>query len=314
MGTITKVHGASSLVSLAAEPDFTVPRQPTGVFAIDDALDGGFPKGRMVELAGPEGGGKSSISLRTAAEAQKEGRVVLIDAENGFDPIMAEKSGVNIRDLYMSQPDTAEQALEILEMLVVADDISLIIVDSVAALLPRAELEGDYGDAHVALLPRLLSQGMRKLGRKMQEVDSQATLIWINQLREKIGTFGYGPTTISPGGRALKHACATRLEVTRMGQVKQGEDIIGHTVLVKVNKARTSPPGRRAQFDIIYSTGIANESTVLDLAVKQELVDKSGSWYTDKTTGQKLGQGRLGASEFLRLNPDVMESIRSLLI
>ena len=306
---IRKDLGERSIVSLGDEADLTVPRLSTGVVALDAAMSGGLPLGRMVEIFGPEAAGKTSVAMMTAAQAQKLGNVVLIDAENAFDPTMAEKSGVDMSSLYIAQPGSLEETMDLLESLVKADDVSCIIVDSVAALVPRAELEGDYGDAHVALVARLLSAGLRKLNKQMQMSDSSAVLIWINQLREKMNVMGYGPSTTTPGGRALKHVCSTRIDVKRTGQVKQGDVIVGHSVKATVVKARSSPPGKIAEWEIHYETGVSNEGTVLDLAVRHGIVIKAGAWYSDAETGEKLGQGRMAVCERLREDADLLSEL-----
>lgn len=243
--------------------------------------------------------GKTGIAMQFVAEAQKHGKCVLIDLENAFDPYVAENSGIAVPDLWVAQPDTAEKTLEMINSLIAAEDVSAIIVDSVAGLTPRAELDGDIGDSHVGLIARILSQGMRVINSTYRQEQSKVIVVWINQVREKIGMMGYGPTTDSTGGRSLKFWCSTRLEVARTGAVKQGEDIIGHTVKVKSVKSRFAAPFQTASFDILYDSGISNESTLLDLAVAAGLVQKGGAWFTFTSTGEKV-QGKPAALEVLR--------------
>lgn len=302
---IRKDHGDRALIE-STEEYYSVEKMPTGILALDKELEGGIAVGRMTEMFGPESGGKTGLSLSVAAQVLARGKkVVYMNLENGFDPVLARKCGVDPDLLHFSEPETAEEVFEIIELLVTADDLGLIIVDSVAAMVPRAEIEGDYGDSHVGVMARIMSAGLKKLNRYMQEVDSQVSVIWINQIRETIGGFGYGPKTTTTGGRGLKFYCGTRLNVARVGSVKQGEDVIGHKVQVKIDKNRYAPQFRKAEFDIIYATGISNESTILDLAVEKGLVKKSGSWYADATTGEQLGQGKLAVLEKLRQEPDL---------
>jgi recombination protein RecA len=297
---INKLHGDNTMTALSGEADLHVDRIKTGVLALDNILGGGFPTGKMVELYGNHGSGKTSIAMKFMAQAQERGKCVLIDLENAFDPTMAENSGVNLDDLMVAQPDSAESALEIVEMVMGADDVAAIVVDSVAGLTPRAEIEGDYGDAHVGLVARLISQALRKLGAAQRAEGSDVITVWINQIREKIGGMGYGPQTDSTGGRGLKFWCSTRVEVARTGQVKQGDDVIGHTVKVKTTKNRFAPPFQSATFDILYDSGICNESTLLDLAINAGLIKKSGAWFADAETGENLGQGKLKVLDVLR--------------
>jgi recombination protein RecA len=304
---INKLHGENSLTTLGDEA-IEIDRIPTGILALDQILGGGFPVGKMVELYGTHGGGKTSIAMKFIAEAQKRGKCVLIDLENAFDPYVAANSGVDVPNLWVAQPDTAEKTLELVNALVVADDVSAIIVDSVAGLSPRAELDGDIGDSHVGLVARILSQAMRVINATYRQEQSDVIIVWINQVREKIGMMGYGPTTDSTGGRSLKFWCSTRLEVARTGAVKQGEDIIGHTVKVKTVKNRFAAPFQTANYDILYDSGISNESTLLDLAVDAGLVQKGGAWYTFKSTGEKV-QGKLSALELLRTDVNLYDSL-----
>jgi recombination protein RecA len=252
--------------------------------------------------------GKTAIAMQTAGQAQKLGKVVLFDLEGAFNPETAAKAGVNVDDLFMAEAGGAEAVLQLIDDLLEASDVRLIIVDSVAGMVPRAELEGDYGDAHVGVMARLMSQSLRRLAGRMRETDTQATIIWINQLRDKIGGFGHGPTSTTPGGRALKFWSDVRLDVSRIGNVKKAEDIVGHTVRVKVTKNRTAPPFKTCEFDIIYETGISNEGTVLDLALRNGIVTQSGSWFADTESGEKLGQGKANVCKLFMENPDIMEA------
>jgi recombination protein RecA len=306
---INKLHGDNAIVSLSEEIDTHIDRIPTGILALDNILGGGFPVGKMVELYGNHGSGKSSIATRFMAEAQQRGKCVLVDLENAFDPMMAENSGVNLDDLMVAQPESAESALEMIEMILGADDVSAIVVDSVAGLVPRAEIEGSYGDAHVGLVARLLSQAMRKLAAVQRSDGSDVIVVWINQIREKIGGMGYGPQTDSTGGRGLKFWCSTRVDVARTGAVKQGDDIIGHTVKVKTTKNRFAPPFQTASFDILYESGISNESTLLDLAINAGLIKKSGAWFADAETGESLGQGKLKVLERMIDDKDLYDRL-----
>jgi recombination protein RecA len=304
---INKLHGENTLVALG-DQEIDVPRISTGILAVDEVLGGGFPKGKMVEIYGSHGGGKTSIAMKFIGEAQKHGKCVLIDLENAFDPYVAENSGINVPELLVAQPDTAENTLTMVESLVTASDVSAIVVDSVAGLTPRAEMEGDIGDANVGLVARILSQAMRKINTTYRQEQSDCIIVWINQVREKIGVMGYGPTTDSTGGRSLKFWCSTRLEVARTGAVKQGEDIIGHTVKAKAVKNRYAAPFQTANFDILYDSGISNESTLLDLAVKAGLVEKGGAWFTFLSTGEKV-QGKPAALATLREDPALFDEL-----
>lgn len=314
LGTVTKAHGERAVVRPTDNLDmYRIKKIPTGILAVDIALEGGLPVGKMVEFFGPESSGKTSVAMRTAGEMLRDTanikEVVYVDAENGFDPVMAAKSNVDVDRLHFSYPDSAEEVFEVLEMLISAQDLGLVIVDSVAAMTSRAEIEGDYGDSHMGVMARLMSSGLKKLNRKMQEVGSQTTIIWINQIREKIGTMSYGPQTTTTGGRALKFYCGTRLEVVRTGAVKQQEDIVGHSVKVKVAKNRYAPPYRTASFDILYETGVSNEGTLLDLAICDGLVTQAGSWYSLGATGEKLGQGRLNVLQSLKDDPALYQDL-----
>jgi len=279
---------------------------PTGALSLDLALGiGGLPKGRVVEVYGPESSGKTTVALHVVAEAQMEGGVcAFIDAEHALDPTYAKKLGVDIDELYISQPDTGEQALEIAEMLIRSGAVSVIVVDSVAALVPKAEIEGEMGDAHVGLQARLMSQALRKLAGTVKRTNT--IVIFINQLREKIGVLFGSPETTS-GGRALKFYSSVRLDVRRIDSIKQGTEIVGNRVRCKVVKNKLAAPFRQAEFDIMYGKGISREGSLLDIAVDTGIVRKSGAWFT--YDGEQLGQGRENAKQYLVDHVDVFEEI-----
>ena len=281
---------------------------PTGSIALDAALGvGGIPRGRVVEIFGPESSGKTTLSIHCLAEAQKlGGQCAFIDAEHAFDPSYAEQLGVDIDQLLMSQPDTGEQALNICETLVRSGALDLIVVDSVAALVPSAEIQGDMGDAHVGLQARLMSQALRKLTGIVSR--SKAVLIFINQLREKIGVMFGNPET-TPGGKALKFYSSVRLDIRRIGAIKSGTEVVGNRTRVKVVKNKVSPPFRKAEFDIVYGEGISSEGELVDLAVSYDLIAKSGSWYGYGDV--RMGQGREQAKRWLVDNPEEYELIKS---
>lgn len=289
-------------------PDLHVEAIPTGSLALDVALGiGGVPRGRIVEIYGPESSGKTTLSLEILAEAQAMGGVVaFIDAEHALDPGYAARIGVDIDEVLISQPDTGEQALEICDMLIRSGAIDVVVIDSVAALVPRAEIEGEIGDTTVGLQARLMSQALRKLAGSLSK--SNTTCIFINQLREKIGIMFGNPET-TPGGRALKFFSSVRMDIRRIDTIKQSGDIVGSRVRVKVVKNKVAPPFKTAEFDIMYGTGISKEGSILDLGVDNEVVNKSGAWYTYE--GERLGQGREAAKEFLRKNPDLRDEIES---
>lgn len=287
-------------------PSLEVEAIPTGSIALDAALGiGGVPRGRIIEIFGPESSGKTTLSLEILAEAQAQGGVVaFIDAEHALDPGYAARIGVDIDEVLISQPDTGEQALEICDMLVRSGAIDVIVIDSVAALVPRAEIEGEIGETTVGLQARLMSQALRKLAGSLSK--SQTTCIFINQLREKIG-MNYGSPETTPGGRALKFFASVRMDIRRVEHIKDGGEIVGNRVRVKIVKNKVAPPFRQAEFDIMYGTGISKEGSILDMAVDFEIVNKSGAWYTYQT--ERLGQGREAAKEFLRTNPDLCSEI-----
>ena len=306
---IEKKFGTGSIMRYGdGGPELEVEAIPTGSLALDVALGiGGVPRGRIVEIYGPESSGKTTLSLEILAEAQAMGGVVaFIDAEHALDPTYAARIGVDIDEVLISQPDTGEQALEIVDMLVRSGAIDAIVVDSVAALTPRAEIEGEIGDTTVGLQARLMSQALRKLAGSLSK--SNTTCIFINQLREKIGVMFGNPETTT-GGRALKFFSSVRMDIRRIDTIKQSGDIVGSRVRVKVVKNKVAPPFKTAEFDIMYGTGISKEGSILDLGVDNEVVNKSGAWYTYE--GERLGQGREAAKEFLRKNPALRDEIES---
>ncbi|MGH2693468.1 MAG: recombinase RecA [Actinomycetota bacterium] len=307
MAQIEKAHGKGSIMRLGDYgTDWTVEAVPTGSLALDLALGvGGLPRGRIVEIYGPEGSGKSSLSLHVVAEAQKSGGLVaFVDAEHALDPSYAKALGVDIDNLLVSQPDTGEQALEITDTLVRSGALDVVVIDSVAALVPRAELEGEMGDTHVGLQARLMSQALRKLAGNVSR--TKTILIFINQLREKIGIQWGSPET-TPGGRALKFYSSVRLDVRRIDSIKEGSEIIGSRVRVKVVKNKCSPPFRSAEMDLRYGYGISKEGGLLDVALEHEIVRKSGAWFI--YGDDQLGQGRENAKAFLGDNPDIATEI-----
>jgi recombination protein RecA len=306
---VEKKFGKGSLMRLGEQPNIgTMPAIPTGSLALDAALGiGGVPRGRIVEIYGPESGGKTTLALQIIAEAQHLGGIAaFIDAEHAMDPAYAARLGVDIDDVLISQPDTGEQALEICDMLVRSGAIDVIVIDSVAALVPRAELEGEMGDVTVGLQARLMSQALRKLAGSLSK--SNTTCIFINQLREKVGVMFGSPETTS-GGRALKFYASIRIDIRRIDSIKIGTDIVGNRVRAKVVKNKVAPPFRMAEFDLMYGQGISKEGSLLDLGVEEGIVAKSGSWFTYGE--ERLGQGREAAKEFLRDHTDVREKIEA---
>ena len=304
---IEKKFGTGSIMRYGdGGPELEVEAIPTGSLALDAALGiGGVPRGRIIEIYGPESSGKTTLSLEILAEAQAMGGIgAFIDAEHALDPGYAARIGVDIDDLLISQPDTGEQALEICDMLVRSGAIDVIVIDSVAALVPRAEIEGEIGDTTVGLQARLMSQALRKLGGSLAK--SKTTCIFINQLREKIGVMFGNPETTT-GGRALKFFSSVRIDIRRIDSIKNGPEIVGNRVRAKVVKNKVAPPFRSAEFDIMYGTGISKEGSILDMSVENNIVRKSGAWYTYDT--ERLGQGREAAKEFLRKNPDLADEI-----
>ncbi|MFU0801412.1 MAG: recombinase RecA [Xylanivirga thermophila] len=302
LNQIEKQFGKGSIMKLGEAPHMTVDTIPTGALDLDIALGvGGFPRGRVVEIYGPESSGKTTVALHAIAEAQKlGGNAAFVDAEHALDPVYSKNLGIDIDNLLVSQPDTGEQALEITEALVRSGAIDIIVVDSVAALVPRAELEGEMGDSHVGLQARLMSQALRKLSGAINK--SRAVAIFINQLREKVGVMFGNPET-TPGGRALKFYSSVRLDVRRIETLKQGNEMIGSRTRVKVVKNKVAPPFKVAEFDILYGEGISKEGSILDLAASKDIVNKSGAWYSYGDI--RLGQGRENARQYLKDNPEL---------
>ena len=312
---IEKEFGKGSIMRLGGDHNFPlIECIPSGSIALDAALGiGGFPRGRVIEVYGPESGGKTTLTLHVIAQAQKAGGIAaFIDAEHALDAKYAGKLGVDIHNLLVSQPDSGEQALEITEVLVRSGAIDVVVVDSVAALVPRAELEGEMGDAQMGLQARLMSQALRKLTGVVSK--SKTSLIFINQIREKIGVVFGNPETTT-GGRALKFYASIRVDIRRIGAIKDGDQVMGNRTRVKVVKNKMAPPFREVEFDIMYGEGISREGELLDLAVKQDIVDKSGSWFS--FDGERLGQGRENAKQFLRENMEyyarIEEKVREVL-
>lgn len=308
MSKIEKDFGSGAVMRLGDKPEAQVEAIPTGAISLDMALGiGGLPRGRIIEIYGPESSGKTTVALHVVAEVQKRGgEAAFIDAEHALDPVYAEALGVNIDDLIVSQPDTGEQALEITEQLVRSGAVDVIVVDSVAALVPRAEIEGLMGDAHVGLLARLMSQALRKLAGIISK--SNTTAIFINQLREKVGVMFGNPET-TPGGRALKFYSSVRLDVRRVEGLKADGGVVGNRTKVKIVKNKVAPPFKEAEFDIMYGEGISREGDVLDCAVELDIVKKSGSWFS--YDGERLGQGRESVKKILKENPNLMAEIEN---
>lgn len=302
---ITKQFGDGSIMKLGEAKRVDVELLPSGALSLDLALGGGYPKGRIIEIYGPESSGKTTLTLHAIAEMQKTGgTAAFIDAEHALDPAYARKLGVDTDNLLVAQPDNGEQALEICETLVRSNAVDLIVVDSVAALVPQAEIEGDMGDSHMGLQARLMSQALRKLTGIINK--SKATVIFINQIRMKIGVMFGNPETTT-GGNALKFYASVRLDIRRTGQIKVGDDIIGNRTKVKVVKNKIAPPFRIAEFDIMYNEGISHSGDVLDLAVQHNIVGKAGAWFD--YNDEKIGQGRDKTKEFLKSNQEVMAEI-----
>jgi len=307
LSQIEKQFGKGSLMRLGDDSvDREIKAISTGSIGLDSALGiGGVPQGRVVEIYGPESSGKTTLTLQVVAECQKAGgTAAFIDAEHALDPIYAEKIGVNTDEFLVSQPDTGEQALEITDMLVNSGAVDLIVIDSVAALTPRAEIEGDMGDTHVGLQARLMSQALRKLTAGIKK--SNTTVIFINQIRMKIGVMFGSPETTS-GGNALKFYASVRLDIRRIGAIKKGDEIIGNQTRVKVVKNKVSPPFRMAEFEIIYGHGISTEGEIIDIGVEHELIEKAGSWYS--YNGDRIGQGKENVREFLLQNKEIAEEL-----
>ena len=303
LGQIDKQFGKGSIMRMGEKDSMKVAAIPTGALPLDIALGvGGLPRGRVVEIFGPESSGKSTLAMHVVAEAQRNGGIcAYVDAEHAMDPIYAKAIGVDTDNLLISQPDTGEQALEIVDMLVRSGALDVVVIDSVAALTPRAEIEGEMGDSHMGLQARLMSQAMRKLTANLNK--SNTVAIFINQLREKIGVMFGSPET-TPGGRALKFYSSVRLDIRRIETIKDGVEVVGSRTRVKVVKNKVSPPFKQAEFDIMYGKGISREGAVLDMAVEMGIAKKSGAWFT--YDGEQLGQGRENAKQFLAENTEVM--------
>jgi recombination protein RecA len=303
---IERQFGKGSIMKLGEDASLNVSVIPSGCLALDIALGaGGYPRGRVVEIFGPESSGKTTVALHLVAEAQRlGGTAAFIDAEHALDPVYAKNLGVNVDELYVSQPDTGEQALEIAEALVRSGAIDVVVVDSVAALVPKAEIEGDMGDSHVGLQARLMSQALRKLSGAISK--SGTVAVFINQIREKVGVM-FGNPEVTPGGRALKFYASVRLDIRRIETLKQGNEMIGNRTRAKVVKNKIAPPFKQAEFDIMYGEGISREGSVLDVATDLGIISKSGAWYS--LDSERLGQGRENAKEFLKNNPELTDMI-----
>ena len=306
MSQIEKQFGKGSVMKLGEFKAMEIEAIPTGALSLDIALGiGGVPRGRIIEIFGPESSGKTTLALHIIAEAQKMGgEAAFIDAEHALDPVYAKKLGVDIDNLIVSQPDTGEQALEITESLVRSGALDVIVVDSVAALVPKAEIDGDMGDSHMGLQARLMSQALRKLAGAINK--SKTVLIFINQLREKIGVMFGNPETTT-GGRALKFYASVRMDIRKIENIKQDGEVKGNRVRVKVIKNKVAPPFREAEFDIIYGEGISKEGNILDMAVNLDIVEKAGSWFS--YNGERIGQGRENVKKYLKENPKMLEEI-----
>ena len=308
LSQIEKQFGKGTVMKMGDREIVDMPTISTGSLGIDIALGiGGLPKGRVIEIFGPESSGKTTLTLQVIAECQKAGgTAAFIDAEHALDPSYAAKLGVNVDELLLSQPDTGEQALEVTDMLVKSGSVDLIVIDSVAALTPRSEIEGDMGDHHMGLQARLMSQALRKITGNIQR--SNATVIFINQIRMKIGVMFGNPETTT-GGNALKFYASVRLDIRRIGAVKEGEEVVGNETRVKVVKNKVSPPFKQAEFQIMYGQGINMEGEILELGQKLELIEKSGSWYSHN--GEKIGQGKVNASKYLKENTEIRDGLVS---
>ena len=306
LANIEKVHGKGSVLNMAERPTVDVAAIPSGSIGLDVALGvGGYPRGRIIEIYGPESSGKTTLAIHAIAEVQKQGGfAAIIDAEHAFDPVYAEALGVDMSSLYISQPDNGEQALDIAEQLIRSGAMDLVIIDSVAALVPKAEIEGDMGEAKVGLQARLMSQALRKITGAISK--SNTTCIFINQLREKIGVLFGNPETTT-GGNALKFYASIRIDIRKSTPIKDGEEIMGHLTKVKVLKNKVAPPFRKAEFDIVFGEGISRSGEIIDLGVELDIIKKSGSWFSYGDT--KLGQGREAAKEMIRDNEELAEEL-----
>ncbi|WP_152392539.1 recombinase RecA [Paenibacillus guangzhouensis] len=305
---IEKQFGKGSIMKLGESTHMQVEVVPSGSLALDIALGiGGYPRGRIIEVYGPESSGKTTVALHAIAEVQKQGgQAAFIDAEHALDPLYASKLGINIDELLLSQPDTGEQALEIAEALVRSGAVDIIVIDSVAALVPKAEIEGDMGDSHVGLQARLMSQALRKLSGAINK--SKTIAIFINQLREKVGVMFGNPET-TPGGRALKFYSSVRLDVRRVETIKQGNDMVGNRTRIKVVKNKVAPPFKQADIDIMYGEGISREGSIIDIGTEMDIVNKSGAWYSYEN--ERLGQGRENAKQYLKENQEISKVIEN---
>jgi len=310
LADIEKQFGKGAIMKLGGKENMEIDVTQTGSLGLDIALGiGGYPKGRIIEIYGPESSGKTTIALHAIAEVQKTGgRAAFIDAEHALDPVYSQKLGVNINDLLLSQPDTGEQALEICEALVRSEAVNIIVIDSVAALVPQAEIEGEMGDSHVGLQARLMSQALRKLSGTINK--TKTSVIFINQLREKVGVMFGNPET-TPGGRALKFYSTIRLDVRRGEQIKNGDNIAGNKMNIKVVKNKVAPPFKTASVDIMYGEGVSKTGEIVDLGSQFGIIDKSGAWFSYK--GEKIGQGRENVKQYLSDNPKIAEEIEKLI-
>ena len=308
LADIEKQFGKGAIMKLGSSEHMEIDVTSTGSLSLDIALGvGGFPKGRIIEIYGPESSGKTTIALHAIAEVQKAGgRAAFIDAEHALDPVYAQKLGVNINELLLSQPDTGEQALEICDALVKSEAVSIVVIDSVAALVPQAEIEGEMGDSHVGLQARLMSQALRKLSGTISK--TKTTAIFINQLREKVGVLFGNPET-TPGGRALKFYSTIRLDIRRGEQIKMGDSVIGNKTNIKVVKNKVAPPFRTATVDIMYGEGVSKTGELVDLASENNIIQKSGAWFS--YNGEKIGQGRENVKQYLKMNTDILEEIEN---
>ena len=308
LADIEKQFGKGAIMKLGSSEHMEIDVTSTGSLSLDIALGvGGFPKGRIIEIYGPESSGKTTIALHAIAEVQKTGgRAAFIDAEHALDPVYAQKLGVNINELLLSQPDTGEQALEICDALVKSEAVSIVVIDSVAALVPQAEIEGEMGDSHVGLQARLMSQALRKLSGTISK--TKTTAIFINQLREKVGVLFGNPET-TPGGRALKFYSTIRLDVRRSEALKMGDGIVGNKTTIKVVKNKVAPPFKTAVVEIMYGEGVSREGEIIDLGTECGVLEKSGAWFS--YNGEKIGQGRENVKQYLKMNPDILEEIEN---
>ncbi len=308
LADIEKQFGKGAIMKLGSSEHMEIDVTPSGSLSLDIALGvGGFPKGRIIEIYGPESSGKTTIALEAIAQVQKEGgRAAFIDAEHALDPVYAKKLGVDIDELLLSQPDTGEQALEICEALVRSEAVNIVVIDSVAALVPQAEIEGEMGDSHVGLQARLMSQALRKLSGTINK--TKTTAIFINQLREKVGVLFGNPET-TPGGRALKFYSTIRLDIRRGEQIKLGDNVVGNKTNIKVVKNKVAPPFKTAIVDIMYGEGVSKTGELVDLASNKDIINKSGAWFS--YNGEKIGQGRENVKQYLKDNPALMEEIEN---